>query len=106
MTLGQRIKAARKRLPGSPSQGQIAEQLGVSTQAVSQWERGEDNPLPERYPDLRKVLKVTYKWLLEGRGTVPAPDSLEVRVEQLPDAERATLEAFLDSLERRHSKSA
>ncbi len=106
MMLGDRIKAARLRLDPKPTQGDIAEQLGVSTQAVSQWERGEDTPSAERIPALRRVLKVTYNWLMEGKGPPPDPDSLEVRLEGIPEDQRAAVGAFMDSLDRRTSKSA
>ncbi len=106
MMLGDRIRAARERLTPYRTQGFIAEKMGVSTQAVSQWERGEDTPGAERIPALRKLLRVTYHWLMEGEGPPPDPDSPEVRLEDLPEEHRAAEGAFLDSLDRRTSKSA
>lgn len=106
MTLGARIRTARKRLKHKPTQGVLAEALGVSTQAVSQWEIGKDRPDPERMPALRKELRVTYKWLFEGNGAPPAPDSLEVRLDDLSEDEERAVGAFLDSYRSRSGNAA
>lgn len=45
MSLGARIRLARK--AKGMSQGALAEEIGVTTQAVSQWERDETNPTSE-----------------------------------------------------------
>jgi len=65
MALGKRIAAARKKL--CLTQAEIAEKLGVSFQAVSQWERGETTPDIDKLPELAQLLRVTTDWLLMGR---------------------------------------
>ena len=55
--VGERIKAARKRM--KLSQEQLGEKLGVSFQAVSSWERGEFIPDADRLPALAKELDLS-----------------------------------------------
>ena len=45
MSLGERIKALRRR--AGLSQEQVAEQVGVSRQAVAKWEAGQSAPSTE-----------------------------------------------------------
>jgi transcriptional regulator with XRE-family HTH domain len=79
MSMGQRIKIARQRL--NMTQDELAGALGVKYQSVSQWERGLGGPGPERIPALRRALKVTYAWLMEGTGAPPAPTDAAVLAE-------------------------
>jgi len=82
MSIGKRIKAARERLRPELTQQALAEALDVSDKAVSGWERDEASPKPAKYPELRRMLKVTYAWLLEGGDTPPpAVDDPEVLIE-------------------------
>lgn len=82
MNIGIRIKLARERLSPEITQDALAEQLGVSDKAVSGWERG-GRPDSGRLPELRRILRVTYMWLLEGTGDPPHPDDPQVRLEDL-----------------------
>ena len=86
MTLGQRIKAARKRLNPPLTQKQVAAEFGITEQAVSAWERGEGPPDLEKLAQLRRILKVTYVWLLEGDGPPPAANSAEVQADDIAPA--------------------
>lgn len=70
MMLGEHI-AARRRALGL-TQGQLAERLDVSFQAVSQWERGETAPELARLYDIASALETTPGALLDGREP-PAP---------------------------------
>ena len=70
MSLGERIASYRKK--AGYSQEGLAEQLGVSRQAVSKWETGEATPDAERIIALAKVLGVTTDALLLGREE-PSP---------------------------------
>lgn len=83
MTLGNRIKTARERLHPKLTQKKLGEAFGISDKAVSAWERDETAPEPDKYAEIRRLLKVTYSWLLEGTGDPPAPDDVEVRMEDL-----------------------
>lgn len=71
MTLGKRIQRARKRLVPKMTQGALGARFGISDKAVSAWERDETEPEWNKIPELRRVLRVTYAWLLEGDGQPP-----------------------------------
>lgn len=82
MTMGKRIQAARRRITPKLTQRALATALGVSDKAVSGWERDEASPEYSKMPDLRRILRVTYAWLMEG-GDAPPPsvDDPEVLIE-------------------------
>lgn len=61
-TLGKRIVAARKRL--GLTQDQLAEQLGVTAQAVSKWENDQSCPDITMLPKLAEIFGVTTDALL------------------------------------------
>lgn len=106
MTLGKRIKAARERLVPECTQKQLGDAFGISDKAVSSWERGKTVPEPEKMPKLRRLLKVPYAWLLEGTSAPPPPDDVQVRMEDLSPAERAAVNAMVESFLRERSKVA
>lgn len=102
MTLGKRIQRARKRL--SLTQGDVAAKFGVTDKAVSSWERDETIPDVAKMPELRRVLRVSYVWLLEGDGAPPEPTNARVLMDDLAPAEWAALGAH--SASPRPSKRA
>lgn len=67
-TLGKRISANRKRL--KLTQDQLAEQLGVTAQAVSKWENDQSCPDITMLPRLAEIFGITTDELL-GRETPP-----------------------------------
>ena len=70
MTLGERIAHYRKQQ--RLSQELLSQQLGVSRQSVSKWERDESMPEAEKLPQLAKVLGVSLDLLLTGEeGEAP-----------------------------------
>lgn len=81
MTIGKRIKIARERL--DLGQQEIADALGISKQAVYEWEQKDKQPANGKLPILRQVLRVTFAWLLAGDGPPPDKDSVEVRMDDL-----------------------
>lgn len=56
------------------TQRQVAEQLGVSTQAVSKWERGQGIPDVGLLPHLAEIFGVSVEVLLDGGLNPAAPD--------------------------------
>lgn len=106
MTLGKRIKAARERLLPKPTQAKVAEQLKITDQAVSQWERDKTIPELERIPKLARELKVPVAWLLEGEGEPPGPEDVQVLVETLSPAERGLLSATIHALRAQRGRAA
>ncbi len=62
MEVGNRIREARNRM--NKTQMALADEMGVSYQAVSNWERGNSMPDIGKLPDLCKVLNVSVSDLL------------------------------------------
>lgn len=75
--IGDFIKTRRKKL--KLTQTHIADQLGVSAQAVSKWERGENLPDVGLIPDLAKLLDISIESILQAgqTGNDTTEDDLE-----------------------------
>lgn len=79
MTLGERIAYYRGKL--GLSQGELAEQLGVSRQAVSKWETDAGLPDLERLIALSRLYRITLDELVKGESpeeTAEAPEEIPV----------------------------
>lgn len=63
MSMGERIASLRKKQ--GLTQTQLAEELGVSFQAVSSWERGETLPETDKLPRLAKALETSVSRIVE-----------------------------------------
>lgn len=72
MSLGERIKALRRR--AGLSQEQVAEQVGVSRQAVAKWEAGHSAPSTENLRKLAQVLQVGLEELAGEPAAACGPD--------------------------------
>lgn len=67
MTIGQRIQQARERT--GISQTRLAQLLGVTRSACSQWESGSGtSPRRDRLEQIARLLAVNYEWLATGHG--------------------------------------
>lgn len=93
MKLGERIRMARKRRKLSGPK--LAERLGISPQAISQWETGKTGPERQIIPALTKELRITEDWLFHGQEPLPSlgPDDLEIFLEQLIEVAKGIPEA-------------
>lgn len=100
MTLGKRIKTARKRLRPEMTQAQVGEHFGITDKAVSSWERDVTVPELDKIAKLAKILKITCAWLLDGMGTPPDPGSIEVQLDQLSAHERIMVTTMLEALRK------
>lgn len=87
--VGQFIKAQRKKY--SLTQGDIAEFIGVSTQAVSKWERGENLPDAGFFTDLAQILQTSIEDILRAGA------SLETR-NQRPETRKAVEDEVFDRI--------
>ena len=76
-TLGKRLMQARGRC--GLTQAVVAEKLGVSSQAVSLWERDETTPDIGKLPEIAGLYGVTTDWLL--KGSEPDEDLIKVTKE-------------------------
>ena len=89
MSLGERIKALRRR--AGLSQEQVAEQVGVSRQAVAKWEAGQSAPSTENLRKLAQVLQVGLEELAGEPAATCGPDqtglgrSIRTCLRTLPD---------------------
>lgn len=67
-TLGGRIAYARLRGLNRMTQAQVAAEMGVTPQAVSNWERNEDQPELDKLGKLAEILGTNIMWLMKGVG--------------------------------------
>ena len=67
MALGENIRKRREEL--RLSQGYVAEQLGVSRQAVSKWETGQSEPTAGNLVQLAEVFGISLSELESPSGT-------------------------------------
>ena len=79
-TLGKRIMYHRKRL--SLTQDQLAEQLGVTAQAVSKWENDQSCPDISTIPRLAAIFGISTDALL---GYTPAEEQVDVHTAEVVD---------------------
>ncbi len=70
-TLGFRLKKRRKEL--GLTQREIADEVGVSSVAVTYWEKDLTSPLGAHMNKLCKLLQCTDEWLLYGKGNSAQP---------------------------------
>jgi len=71
--IGDILRSRRKAL--GLMQGDVAEHLGVSPQAVSKWERGENLPDMAFFPGISKLLQISIDEILHGAQISPDADT-------------------------------
>ena len=81
MSVGERIISLRT--ASSLSQGQLAERMGVSRQAVSKWENGLSCPDPLRLIQLADALNTDVEYLATGRHTAMKVPSEPIVIHQV-----------------------
>lgn len=93
MTIGERIASLRKLK--KLSQGELAEALDVSRQAVSKWENGQNTPDTTNLIRLSELLDTEVEYLATGVHPVyePAPIVVNVveKVEKVVELEKPVL---------------
>ncbi len=83
MSIGERITELRK--AASLSQGQLAERMDVSRQAVSKWENDLSTPDPLRLIQLAEALNTDSEYLASGKhALLPSPPIVLRQVEERP----------------------
>ncbi len=87
ITLGKRIALLRK--DKGLKQEELAEQLGISGQAVSKWENDQTCPDISLLPQLAKILGVTVDALLSGKQEATPP------VQILPEEQRKNIKDMM-----------
>jgi len=84
----------------------VGARFNISDKAVSSWERGESVPELDKIADLAVLLKVPCTWLLKGKGAPPAPDAIQVIIEDLSASELAVITATIQALRKERSSVA
>ncbi len=92
--IGKRICVRRKQL--GFTQEQLAEQMNVSIQMVSNLERGNKAIRIENLIRLSQILDVSTDYILTGRETAGDIQGLAARMEQLPENNRKMIEVLVD----------
>jgi transcriptional regulator with XRE-family HTH domain len=92
-TLGMRIALLRKQKP--MTQEELAEKMGVSSQAVSKWENDVSCPDIQLLPRLARLLGVTVDELLSGKSQ----DVQMLRPEDRKSLDQLTLRFRVSSIE-------
>lgn len=93
MNIGERIIALRKEK--AISQGELAQKMGVSRQAVSKWEQGLSSPDTAKLIQLAQILGTEVEYL--ATGTHPEPRDLVLNVVE-------TVERVEERVVVRHAK--
>jgi transcriptional regulator with XRE-family HTH domain len=93
MSIGHRIRQAREKT--GISQTRLAELLGVTRSACSQWESGNGtSPRRERLEQIARLLSVNYEWLATGRGAMRGRTPRMVQNTELGPEEQELLAVF------------
>lgn len=108
--IAERIRNQRLRL--GLSQSQVAEQAGVTTQAISLWENGKTSPGGSNIAALAKALQCDISWLIEGqsdedrikelienKGKTQQSSNNEAKSDELVDKQVNTLRNFISENE-------
>lgn len=83
MSMADRIIEAREARKLTPSE--LAKLMGVSRQAVGQWESGETRPKGKNLEDLANKLGVRHEWLSTGRGPRDVEENSETSIVKRQD---------------------
>lgn len=75
MSLNENIKAKRTAL--KLSQEYVADQLGISRQAVSKWETGQSEPSASNLAELAALFEITVSELVDPQNIAKEPDTQE-----------------------------
>jgi len=93
MSIGHRIQQAREKT--GISQTRLAELVGVTRSACSQWESGNGtSPRRERLEQISRLLSVNYEWLATGRGAMRGRTPSAAKNAELGPEEQELLAAF------------
>ena len=98
---GKRLKTLREML--DMSQTELADKLGVSQKAISQWERGERDIPTAILLKLHELTGVNLHWLLTGEGepfTHPTEEDkeLEELIKSIPSQYREHIKEIFKSI--------
>ena len=84
MTLREKLIVSRNK--AGLSQMELANQLGVSRQAVSRWESGDTTPTMDKLKALAKIYGVSLDWLCSDAADRELPEAAKPEADRPPDA--------------------
>ena len=98
-TMGQRIAARRKAL--RMTQEELAEELGVSTQMISNLELGKKAIRPDNLSRVCQVLELSADFVLTGSNTKSAVDGIAEKLVLLTEEELRMISDMIDYMNRK-----
>lgn len=101
MSIGERITELRK--SKNMSQGQLAQALNISRQAVSKWENGLAVPDTVRMIQLADILDTDIEYLTSGRQVVPSRPPVVIKTTETVErvVEKPVVQVVEKVVERR-----
>jgi len=97
--MGQRIAARRKAL--RMTQEELAEELGVSTQMISNLELGKKAIRPDNLSRVCQVLELSADFVLTGSNTKSAVDGIAEKLVLLTEEELRMISDMIDYMNRK-----
>lgn len=102
MTLGDKITMLRKQK--NLSQGDLADKIGVSRDAIGKYERGDIMPTADKAKKMADVLGVSLDFLMNEAAKEDAVDKDMLHrmqeVQKLPDSEKDKITSIIDAFIR------
>ena len=103
MTLGDKITMLRKQK--NLSQGDLADKIGISRDAIGKYERGDIMPTADKAKKMADILGVSLDFLMSDAAkeeTIMDKDMLYrmQEVQKLPDAEKDKINSIIDAFIR------
>lgn len=83
MTLREKLIVSRNK--AGLSQMELANQLGVSRQAVSRWESGDTTPSVDKLKTLARIYGVSLDWLYSDTADREPPEAAKPEADRPPD---------------------
>ena len=83
MTLREKLIVSRNK--AGLSQMELANQLGVSRQAVSRWESGDTTPSVDKLKTLARIYGVSLDWLCSDTADGEPPEAAKPEADRNPD---------------------
>ena len=82
MTLREKLIVSRNK--AGLSQMELANQLGVSRQAVSRWESGDTTPTMDKLKTLARIYGVSLDWLCSDAADCKPPEAAKPEADRPP----------------------
>ena len=104
MTLREKLIVSRNK--AGLSQMELANQLGVSRQAVSRWESGDTTPSVDKLKTLARIYGVSLDWLCSDTADGEPPEAAKPETRTRPPRERKVRKNRKSGPSRSHWRSS